>query len=57
MKFKLILITWIVFGTSLLFGQQSINAYKYIIVPKNYDFLRLEDQYQLNSLTKFLFTK
>lgn len=38
-------------------AQESINNYKYIIVPKKYDFLKSEDKYQLNSLTKFLFNK
>lgn len=40
-----------------LFAQKNINNYKYIIVPDQYDFLKTEDQYQLNSLTKFLFEK
>ncbi len=42
-----------------LFGiaQKDINNYKYIIVPKEYDFSKGEDQYQLNSITKFLFNK
>ncbi|NNL15491.1 MAG: hypothetical protein HKO81_02485 [Flavobacteriaceae bacterium] len=38
-------------------AQTNINAYKYVVVPKNYDFLKEADQYQLNSLTKFLFNK
>jgi len=38
-------------------AQKDINNYKYIIVPKKFDFLKTEDQYQLNSLTKFLFNK
>ena len=41
------------FGTA----QKDINNYKYIIVPEKFDFLKGEDQYQLNSLTKFLFNK
>ncbi len=36
---------------------QNINEYKYIIVPKKYDFLESQNQYQLNGLTKFLFKK
>ncbi|MCB0446209.1 MAG: hypothetical protein KDD03_01600 [Gelidibacter sp.] len=39
------------------FSQESINDYKYVIIPNHYDFLSEEDQYQLNSLTKFLFNK
>ena len=38
-------------------AQTSTNNYKYVIVPKEYEFLKKEDAYQLNSLTKFLFNK
>ncbi|WP_299102677.1 hypothetical protein [uncultured Winogradskyella sp.] len=38
-------------------AQKDINNYKYIIVPKKYEFSKSDDQYQLNSLTKFLFNK
>jgi len=38
-------------------AQRNINKYKYVLVPDFYDFLKNEDQYQLNSLTKFLFNK
>lgn len=40
-----------------LFAQESINNYKYVIVPNKYEFLKEKDQYQLNSLTQFLFEK
>ncbi|OYX25443.1 MAG: hypothetical protein B7Z06_07255 [Flavobacteriales bacterium 32-35-8] len=43
--------------TSSLFAQSSLNNYKYIIIPKQYDFLREADKFQLNSLTEFLFNK
>ncbi len=36
---------------------EAINDYKYIIVPEEFDFLKKTDQYDVNSLTKFLFTK
>ncbi|AVR44166.1 hypothetical protein C7S20_02175 [Christiangramia fulva] len=36
---------------------QNINSYKYIIIPETYKFTKGVDQYQLNSLTKFLFEK
>lgn len=40
------------------FSQSELNGYKYIIVPKKYDFLKgEEDKYKLNSLTEFLFNK
>ena len=53
----------IIFTTSFIFlglfvtAQKNINSYKYIVVPKSFDFLKGDDQYQLNSLTKFLFNK
>ena len=39
------------------YSQNNVNDYKYILVPKSYDFLKENDAYQLNSLTKFLFNK
>lgn len=42
---------------SISFAQEELNPYKYVIVPKKYDFLKEEDKFQLNSLTKFLFEK
>ena len=57
MKIKFFLALAFIIVTSTVFGQQSLNNYKYVIVPKKYDFLKYEDQYQLNSLTKFLFKK
>jgi hypothetical protein len=40
-----------------LTAQASLNDYKYIVVPKQFDFLSSQDQYQTSSLTKFLFNK
>ena len=40
-----------------LYSQKNINNYKYVIVPKRFDFLKRVDQYQFNSLTKFLLEK
>lgn len=47
----------IILASSTLFAQKSIKDYKYIIVPKQYEFQKTEDQHQINSLTKFLFEK
>ncbi len=47
----------LMFSFSVLFAQKNINSYKYILVPKQFEFQRSADQYQLNSLTKFLFEK
>lgn len=55
---KTVLLFAIIFTAHLsLFSQNSINDYKYVIIPNKYDFLKDNDQYQLNSLTKFLFNK
>lgn len=40
-----------------VFSQSNLNDYKYVIVPKKFDFLKEENKYLLNSLTKFLFEK
>lgn len=39
------------------FAQSDINNYKYVSVSDRFDFLKTADQYQLNSLTKFLLNK
>lgn len=39
------------------FSQISINDYKYIVIPTKFEFLKEQDQFQINSLTKFLFNK
>ncbi|MDB9874356.1 hypothetical protein OAC97_03765 [Flavobacteriaceae bacterium] len=39
------------------FSQTSLNNYKYVSVPEKFDFLKSNDQYQLNSLTVFLLKK
>lgn len=51
---SLIIICFITFGA---FSQTNLNNYKYVIVPNKFDFLKEADQYQLNSLTEFLFNK
>ena len=43
--------------TATIFGQKSINNYKYVIVPSKFDFVKQPDKYQTSSLTKFLFKK
>ncbi|MFD0989899.1 hypothetical protein ACFQ1R_07315 [Mariniflexile jejuense] len=57
MKAKYIAILLMFFTASSLFSQSKLNNYKYVIVPNKYDFLKENDQYQLNSLTEFLFNK
>ena len=36
---------------------QNVNDYQYVIVPEKYEFAKHIDEYQLNSLTQFLFNK
>lgn len=36
------------------FAQSSVNEYKYVVVPKKFDFLKEENQYRMNTMTKFL---
>ncbi|WP_316821887.1 hypothetical protein [Pedobacter gandavensis] len=36
------------------FAQQSINNYKYVVVPEKFSFLKSSNLYGLNDLTKFL---
>lgn len=43
-------------ATSLSFSQ-SVNDYKYAIVPSKFEFLKDKDQYRLNTLTKLLMEK
>lgn len=58
MKTRLIFTVLICFMvTGSTFAQSDLNNYKYVIVPKKFDFLKEENQYRLNSLAKFLFKK
>ena len=57
MKIKIFTILLSLAFISSAFSQTNLNNYKYIIVPKKYDFLKEEDQYRLNGLTQFLFEK
>ena len=54
-KFFSMLIALVV--VSNVYSQSNLNDYKYVIVPNKFDFLKAKDQYQLNSLTVFLFEK
>ena len=56
MKITSLFFVILLFITNTIVGQ-SLNEYKYVIIPSKYDFQKSEDQYQLNSLTKFLFEK
>ena len=54
---KIVFVLTCFFFLSVISAQNNLNAYKYVIVPKKFDFQKSEDQHQLNSLTKFLFDK
>lgn len=53
-KFFLSLIL-IAFVVSSINAQSKVNSYKYIIVPLQYKFLKGQNKYRLNTLTKQLF--
>ncbi|MGC1205496.1 MAG: hypothetical protein WA839_11500 [Flavobacteriaceae bacterium] len=57
MKTSFITMMMICLVVTSVFSQSNLNDYKYVIVAKKYDFLKEADQYQLNSLSKFLFNK
>lgn len=50
---KLVFLVFVI-SAFTVFGQNNINAYKYVIVPKKFDFLKKPDQYKTSGLTKFL---
>ncbi len=56
MKKSILFIIFICFINHLN-AQNNLNAYKYVVVPKKFDFQKSEDEYQLSSLVKFLFEK
>ena len=57
MKIRILTVFLAFFMVSIAFAQESLNAYKYVIVPNKYEFFKEADKYQLNSLTAFLFDK
>ncbi|MBC9798598.1 hypothetical protein [Sinomicrobium weinanense] len=54
---KRIIFVFALFSIMLGSAQSSVDGYKYVIVPQKFDFLKKENQYQVNALTKFLFEK
>lgn len=54
MKNFLILVSFALSFNS--FGQE-LNNYNHVVIPEKFNFLKEANQYQLNSLTKFLFEK
>ena len=55
---KLVAVIFLFMGIiSKSFSQKSLSDYSYVIVSEQFEFQQEKDQYQLNSLTKFLFNK
>ena len=54
-KISLLIITIICFCG--VYAQNNVNNFKYVIVPNEYDFQHEPDEYQLNSISEFLFNK
>ena len=57
MKIKILPFLFLFLFVSIIYAQNNLNAYQYIIIPKKYEGFKEENKYQLNSLTKFLFEK
>ena len=57
MKTKIYIFILVLTATMSSWAQSNLNDYKYVSVPEKFDFLKLDDQYQLNSLTLFLLKK
>lgn len=53
---KAAILILLIIGSLSTYGQE-LNAYKYVIVPNKFGFLNADDEFQVNSLTKFLFNK
>lgn len=51
-------ITFIFLFTGIFISKaQDLNSYRYVVVPEKFEFQKEPNQYQLNSLAKFLFEK
>lgn len=55
MKKSSSLIIVLLFALQTIQSQESLNNYAYVIVPEQFHFQKEVDEYQLNSLSKFLF--
>lgn len=51
------ILLFLILGVSLPAFSQSINDFQYVIVPIKYDFLKENDKFRLNTLTKLLLQK
>ena len=51
---KKIVLLFVLFASSFSYAQEN---YKYVIVPKKFNFFKEENKYNLNTITKFFFEK
>ncbi|MGY5848988.1 hypothetical protein [Salegentibacter sp. F14] len=54
---KILLFSLLIFLSFQGLNAQNLNNYKYIIIPESFEFSKEKNQYQLNSLLKFLFER
>lgn len=55
---KIILILTLTFiCMEVITAQNSLNDYKYVVVPHHFEFVKGKDAYRLNTITRFLFKK
>lgn len=57
MKLRFLTLFLGLFITSVAVAQNTVHDYHYIQVPDQFEFLKGKDQYQVNSLVRFLFKK
>jgi hypothetical protein len=51
---KRYILLFLLFISFSSYAQNTINNYKYVLIPEKFSFLKENDQYRLNTLTKFL---
>ncbi|WBL26172.1 hypothetical protein [Zunongwangia sp. HGR-M22] len=54
---KKLTVLFAILFTAIIYGQKSVDDYKYVIVPEKFEFSKEKNQYQVNALTKFLLEK
>lgn len=54
---QFLILSVFLFSGIICTAQKSLSDYTYLIVPEQFEFLKGNDQYQLNSMTKFYFEK
>ncbi|MBQ4914095.1 hypothetical protein J8L85_06590 [Maribacter sp. MMG018] len=54
---KTLIVSFFVLLNVMGFGQANLNDYKYIIVPKQFEAFKKQNEHQTSTLVKFLFTE